>query len=401
MKGLKPLLSTNNGRGKWYFLKKHKWILGILLFIFLIVIYWDKSSGSSVSNFVLGKKSSLKEESGKVNVLLLGIAGAGHDGPNLTDTILVVSYDLQTRQVTLISLPRDLWLDEHKAKVNTLYQIGLSKGNGLEFVSKEIGDIIGLSIPYVIRADFNGFVKAVDLVEGVDVEVEHPFDDYAYPLEGHANDLCGNTELEMDVSADQAKDLGVEPGKLKVLLNQEGKIATAAARPQTDLVYTDNTVLKYFPCRFDRLSFKQGLTHMNGGTALKFVRSRHGTNNEGTDFARSRRQQLVLQAFKNQVLSLNTLTDPQKIINLMVTFGSSIETNFSQSQYLDFIKLAKEIKSIHSFVIDESGDKPLLVIPPITDYGAWVLIPPGNNFSAIHQYVRTLLENEASGSANK
>ena len=74
----------------------------------------------------------------------------------------------------------------------------------------------------------------------------------------------------------KAKELNLSPGKVKALVDKEGKIATASA---TAIVYSDNQVFKLFPCRFEHLSFQKGLTHMDGETALKFVRSRHGTNN--------------------------------------------------------------------------------------------------------------------------
>ena len=53
---------------------------------------------------------------------------------------------------------------------------------------------------------------------------------------------------------------------------------------------------------------------MDGDTALKFVRSRHGSNGEGSDFARAARQQKVIAAFKSKVLSFGTLINPKNII---------------------------------------------------------------------------------------
>lgn len=391
MADLKPLkISDKKAKASKRFPSWSKWvIMGVIAVIFLLAaLVWTMSQSSTVFNYVLGKGTSLKLSNNRVNVLLLGIAGGTHDGPNLTDTIMVASYDMSSRQVVLISLPRDLWVDSYRAKINTLYFIGLEKGDSLGIPKKEIGDILGLEIPYAIRVDFNGFIKAVNLLDGVDVDVVRQFDDYAYPVEGKEDDLCGYQEREMEIDEDQSKSLGVEPGKHKVLLDKEGKVATSSAKIGNNIEYTDEQVFNYFSCRFEHLQFKAGLIHMDGVSALKFVRSRHALGPEGTDFARSKRQQQVLQAFKDKALSFETMADLKKLVELAKTFGSSVETDIPQGQYLDFIKLIKQAESSRSIVIDGGGDDPLFVTPKLGDFGgAWVLVPAGNDYTRIHQYV--------------
>lgn len=380
------------------------WLLVLLLLLALFVSWWKSDSGSpSVVSFVFGPGSTLKTDNGRVNILLLGIAGGNHEGPNLTDTIMVASADVKSHQTDLISLPRDLWVDEHKAKVNTLYQIGLSRGSGLDLARNEIGDMLGVKIPYAVRVDFNGFIKVVDLVGGLDVNIERSFDDFLYPISGKENDLCQHKEEDREIGEEESKVLGVEPGNLKVLLDIEGKVATAAAKPGVPIAYTDQQVFNLFPCRFEHLSFTKGLTKMDGATALKFVRSRHGTNNEGTDFARSKRQQLVLQAFRENVLSLGTLGDLSKVTGLIKTLGASVESNIPVAQYPEFIKLVKGSQETKSFVLDTSGKDSLLIAPPTWQYGAWVLIPPNNDFAKIHQYVSDIFSGkfDATESAGK
>lgn len=378
------------------------WLLFFLGFLaVLAAFWWSAPSGSPVSSFVFGSGSSLKAEDGRVNVLLLGIAGGNHEGPNLTDTIIVASVDVKSHRTDLISLPRDLWVDEHKAKVNTLYQIGLSRGSGLDLARNEIGGMLGLKVPYAVRVDFNGFIQAVDLVGGLTIDVERSFDDYSYPVPGKENDLCKLREEEREIGEEESKILGVEPGNLKVLLDLEGKIATAAAKPGMSIVYSDQQIFDLFPCRFEHLSFTEGLTRMDGGTVLKFVRSRHGTNNEGTDFARSARQQRVLQSFRDTVLSLDTLSDLSKVTGLIKTLGASVESNIPVAQYPEFIKLVQKSQGAKSFVLDTGGKDPLLIAPPTWQYGAWVLVPPDNDFTKIHQYVDDIFSGkfDASGSA--
>lgn len=377
--------------------KKKKKVLNRLLLIILIILlvgtfFWKNSSTSSVFRYVIGQGSSLQVENGRINVLLLGMAGGQHDGSFLTDTIMVASFDTKTNTVNLISLPRDLWWETAKSKVNSLYEKKLAEGNGLKYAEENFGLILGIKIPYAVRMDFSGFTKAVDLVGGIDVNIANSFDDYLYPIEGKETDYCGFEEKDMDLSEDQAKKLNLEKGIHQVLIDKDGNIATASAIVGGKIEYIEideNKIAQLFHCRYEHISFKKGLTHMDGTTALKFVRSRHGLPlSEGSDFARSRRQQLVLQTFKQKVLSAQTLTDINKITGLLKTFGDSVETDIPESQYLEFAGLIKQVKVVRTTVISSEGKNPLLIHPLVGDYdGAWVLIPPNNDFAAVHNYL--------------
>src|SRR3989344_6049126 len=99
----------------------------VLLIVLAIIgygIYWFfTSSGSSAFEMVF-KRTKIEQTEGRVNVLLLGNAGGKHDGATLTDSIIVASYDLKTNKATLFSIPRDFWLDNVDAKINTVYQKG-------------------------------------------------------------------------------------------------------------------------------------------------------------------------------------------------------------------------------------------------------------------------------------
>lgn len=369
--------------------RKHAILILVGAVLAGLLIYWMGVGGSSAFNYVF-RGTSLKTEDGRISVLFLGIAGGKHDGATLTDTVMVASYDLKTHRADLISIPRDLWLEKHKARVNTLYQTGLLQGDGLSFTRGEISEMLGISIPYAIRVDFSGFIKAIDLINGVDVDVVQSFDDYEYPVEGREDDLCGNKEQEVDIDEGKSRELNIPEGKQRVYLKVDGKIATTSA--DLDL-----------SCRFEHVSFKKGTAHMNGETALKFTRSRHGDNQEGSDFARSQRQQLILESFKNRVLSIETLTDLSKLVNLAKTFGDSIQTDIPQSKYLELAALTQKITGTRSYVIDFNGKNPLLIHPNPLDYGgAWVLIPPNNDFTNIKKFMDDIVSgrlSEASTSA--
>ena len=363
-------------------------ILGTLIF-FLVSL-----SGSSTSINLNWISNPLKPSEERVNILFLGIAGGTHDGSTLTDTIMVVSYNLKTNQVYLISIPRDLWLPALGAKANAVYQIGLSQSNGLSLAKVVMGNILGIPIHHGLRIDFRGFVQAIDSLGGIDVVVDRPFDDFNYPIKGKEGDLCGYEEKEIDFSEEEAKKLNIDPGKRKVFVAPNGSIATDSAQ--------EDKGPEYFSCRYEHISFRKGITHMDGELALKYVRSRHGTNGEGSDFARSLRQEKVLQSVRNKVLSFETLFDLAKISELIKTLDKSIDTDISPKEGLELYKLSKKLGEIHNFALNDSpkknlpeGRASLLKHPPASDYGGtYVLVSEDDDFSIIHDYVKKVLSGE-------
>ncbi len=320
------------------------------------------------------KKIELKKvEDQRINVLLLGIGGGAHEGPLLTDTIIFASIDPQKKNTTLVSIPRDLWIDEINDKVNKAYAYSEAnqKGTGLKQTKDIIEKIVGQKIDYGFRIDFNGFIKAIDMIGGVDVEVERTFDDFAYPLSGKEDDLCGNSE--------------------ESIASLSAQIATGSA--------TDS---EYFPCRFEHLHFDKGKIRMDGQKALKFVRSRHALGPEGTDFARSKRQEKVIRAVKDKVFSAQTILNPVKLLGLYEIIKDSIDTDIKEDEFDDFIKLAQkmndaDIRSVVLDVGDGTRDTPVLLTNPPTgkEYGfQWVIIPKAGrgNYSEIHNYVMCVIK---------
>lgn len=313
-------------------------------------------------------KIELKQSQQRVNLLLLGVGGGTHEGPDLTDTIILASIDINTKEAVLISMPRDFWVPELRAKINSAYTTGeeKQKGKGLLLASAVVRRVTGQEIDYALKIDFSGFVKAVDLIGGLDIEVENTFDDYAYPLTGRENDLCGHLEME--------------------IASLSAQIASGSADAE-----------EIFSCRYEHLHFDQGETHMDGITALKYVRSRHAEGQEGSDFARSKRQEKVVAAFKDKIFSLNLLFDPVKALNIIEIIKKSIDTNVKEEEYADFIKLAQNLRgvSIKSVVLDmgdtQTGRPGLLMNPPLMEeyLNQWVLIPAnGNgNYKGIQKYV--------------
>lgn len=349
--------------------KNPKILLSVIVVIFVLFFVAKTASFYPfLFHLFFDKDINLQQTNNKINVLILGIGGGKHEGPNLTDTIILANIDQKNNKVNLISIPRDLWLPDltgQDKKINNAYSQGeiKRKGGGIPLAKAAIGKITGQPIDYVVRVDFAGFIKAVDVIGGLDINVENSFDDYQYPISGKEDDPCDKTPEELQSLATQSAE----------------------------------QVALELPCRYKQLHFDKGITHMNGETALEFVRSRHAAGDEGTDFARSKRQEKVIKAFKDKILSAQTLINPAKLLGLYAALKSSFDTNIQSEEFDDFIRLGQKLGNakIKSVIIDTgdkiSGREGLLINPPITkvyNY-EWVLIPKtGNgNFLEIHNYI--------------
>ena len=125
----------------------------------------------------------------RTNIALLGVGGQGHQGGELTDSILIASVHHDTKMITLISIPRDIYLTSYRAKINSIYYYGdqAEPGTGLSKLKTALTEVAGLPIHYSLLIDFSGFIKAIDAVGGITVTVDQTFDDYKYPIPGKEN----------------------------------------------------------------------------------------------------------------------------------------------------------------------------------------------------------------------
>ena len=285
-------------------------IVGFTFLIIKLIGFYNNIHTPSVTNGDRDKPKNI------YNILLLGYGGGRHQGAYLTDTMMVAHVDLEKKKVVLISIPRDIWVkvptksEPFYSKINAVYQMGLypedypdldtrfitSSENPSGIVKKVVSDVTGLKIDYYVAVDFQGFVNAIDTLGGIEINVDKSFTDPEYPIEGKEDDLCGKEE----------KDL-----------------------PELEKIATESAPLA-FPCRYETLTFTKGVTHMDGSTALKFTRSRH-SNQDGGDFRRAQRQQQVIEAVKNKVLSINFIP---KIVPFVDELGDHITTDIKADRFI-------------------------------------------------------------------
>lgn len=127
-------------------------------------------------------------EADRVNVLLIGIGGSSHigGGKDLADALILASFKPSTREVAMVSVPRDLYLEIGSYgthRINEAHRIGNQTaypGRGPKLTMDTVEGIFGVPIHAFITVDFEAFEKIVDQVGGIDVLVETSFHDYLF-----------------------------------------------------------------------------------------------------------------------------------------------------------------------------------------------------------------------------
>ncbi len=274
--------------------------------------------------------------SDRINVLLAGIDWKPGRGEHLTDTLLVVSIDPTTGQTAMISVPRDLYgvkLPDgrtYNAKINSLLIVASTNKQayplgGVGTLKATIGELLGIRIDYFASINLLGFKAAVDSIGGVDVTVTRAINDPTYIDE-----------------------------------------------------YEHHT----------GFYISAGVHHMNGHTALAFVRSRKGAGDN--DFTRAARQQQVLAAIRSKLTAGNLLT---ALPGLLDAVKNTISTDVPSDQISVLAQAVQDadLKDVQRAVIQ----------PPLVHSvfpgpgGAYILVP---DFAAIRELGQRLMGDGAGAS---
>jgi len=283
------------------------------------------------------------EGDGRINVLLLGIGGANHDGSDLTDTMMLASIDPVNKTSVLLSMPRDLWVNMPNAgamKINAAYETGkykyLGKINadnsnskaieaGFSSVDQTVENVLGVPIHYNLLLDFQAFKQAVNTLGGVDVNVPEQLYDPTMAWENKGNPVLA----------------------------------------------------------------KAGLQHFDGTHALIYVRSRETSS----DFARGQRQRSVMLALKEKAETLGTLSNPSKISGLISAFGNNVLTDLSLGDASRLYSITKDIanNNVQSLDLDTAPNVYITTAP----VGNISTVQPKAgmfNFKDIQTFVRSRLQ---------
>jgi LCP family protein required for cell wall assembly len=342
--------------------QKRRWIAlygiaGLLLLFIGVVggfLYWyisrfESVSGTSVASLISQVQAAqVSDPFGKddyVHLLVVGLDEIRNqrEGSLLTDTIMVVSVH-RSGKVTLFSIPRDLWIDSLKTKVNALYYYGEESEDttGKELLKTVITDFTQVEIDYVMVFTMETVEALVNAMGGIEVDVQRSFIDNKFPRNG------------VDISS------------------------------------SDPDVL------YETVTFDVGRHLFSGETALKFMRSRQSEDSiEGTDEARIARQQLVVQSMLSKMREIGVWKDPEKAGNIYKTWQNTVQTEMTDADLAGIIlnMKARSIE-IHSTAIpiSDAEQEGILVVPPISKYHQWVYEPEDPSWRQLKEWVQEQLE---------
>lgn len=258
--------------------------VGFVLFILLLFVVagygifrwytaFQSADGPKWSEVVAMVKRGWKAEplssSDVKTVLILGVDSINGRpiGKNntaiLTDSMMVVSFNLKTHTIIQFSLPRDLWIDAYKTKVNALYHYGFDRNpeNPTIFPRDVLQNVLGIPIHHVMVLNLSTVAEIIDALGGLDITVDRTFTDDRFPRQG-----------------------------------------------------VDITTVRDPAVLYETVRFEKGVEHMNGERALKYIRSRHSTDLlEGTDEARVVRQQKVFQSLLSAITNTRMIMYPKTL----------------------------------------------------------------------------------------
>ena len=309
--------------------------------------FTNSTSAHLVENEDVPKVEKKKD---RINIIFLGMGGRQHEGGYLTDTIILASLDIPTKKIAMLSIPRDLSVplsDNEWKKINHVNAFAEMEeaDSGGRAVKQALGKLLNIEIDYYVRVDFSGFAKIVDNLGGIKVYVERSFDDPSYPVAGKEDD-------------------------------------------------------EDYTSRFQHLHFDQGWNYMDGSLALKYARSRHGNNGEGSDFARGKRQQQVIEAIKRKV-TYKEILKPSVLTSMIEDLSYHISTDMGVWEGVRIWKEYKDIESddIINEVLDNDHDG--MLVNMINSAGEYVLTPRTGDFEEIKHFIKYIFTDEKNGYVSK
>lgn len=319
-------------------------LISVLLLVALGVFLFTTGQkvlafGSAISNqSPLSSQTGYMGGNSRINILILGYGGAGHDGAFLTDSMVIMSLIPSTHHTTLISVPRDLWVQNpansgNYTKINDVYPVAAGDTNtdpiaGGNAIAQKVSLITGLNVNYWMTINFAGFKDFIDAIGGIDVNVPDGFT-AKYP----AND-----------------DPSVNPNWITV-------------------------------------KFTPGQQHMDGATAIVYARARYVLDNfaEGSDFARSQRQQLIMKA------ALAKLKDWRTWPSLFNAMDKLKQTLYSNLSLADLAAFAQKMDLNGAHHVGLTNDNVLM--DATSSDGQDILLPQNDDWLLIPPYIQKQLYN--------
>ena len=308
-----------------------------------IVVPNAMAFGSKISTQTpLSTQTGYMGTTDRVNVLMMGYGGGDHPGANLTDSLSVLSVMPPNHHASLISVPRDLWIQDPTSgqgnKLNAVYSNAIAAGNSPaqagDLAAQKVSAITGLDVKFWVTINFTGFRNLINALGGIDVYVPDSFN---------------------------------------------------ACFPAGD--NNNNWIL---------VQFNKGQQHMDGNTAIEYARAREpaevcglGTSEnqaELSDFARSARQQIIMKAVLAKVKQVSTWP---KLFNAENALEGTIYSNMSLADLGEFV-LHMNLNDPNTAHIGLSNQN---VLTDFTAPDGSDALEPANSWQDVANYVQQHLYN--------
>lgn len=220
-----------------------------------------------------------------LNILLLGAdSRPGDSNPPRTDAIILVHIERERGRVSMLSIPRDLWVSYPsggEGRINAAYAIGerrFGPGGGATLAKATVSRLLGLEVDNFVLINFQGFEKLIDLIGGIIIDVPEAIYDPAYPTEDYRT-----------------------------------------------------TEVRFYP----------GRQVFDGKRALIYARTRHADS----DFGRNQRQQLVLMAIFERIRERGLLYQLASLDDYTGALRDYVRTDLTRRQMLEIIGFARGVDS--------------------------------------------------------
>ncbi len=305
-----------------------------------------KIFGASVLS-VLDNTKLKGEDKGRVNILLAGNSAddVGHDGGELTDSIMLMSVDTKNNKAFLMSIPRDLYVDidgNGHSKINSAYVYGKEDKfkeddypeGGMGLLEKTVEDNLGIDINYYALVNYKALRQAVDAVGGIDYTVK-------------SEDPRGLYDPNIDWTT------------------------------KKPLVKLSN-----------------GKHHLNGQQALNLARARGDSYRSygfaASDFDRTENQRQIMVALKNRGTSPTVISNPAKIAGLADAVGSNVKTDFKLNELKRLYDISKKIPSNNITSVGLNDADGVNLLESYNARGQSALIPAAglDDFSDIQSFMK-------------
>lgn len=343
---------------KWFIESKNKtsiftlliWLIGVFFIVWIWIWFINQISNIKFNfnnllniawfnlNFDNLKSNTniKKSEDGKTNILIIGRWWKENDAPELTDSIIIASINYDKKMLSMFSVPRDLYIDYpswYKGRINETYSRWLNK---------------------------NG--KASEGIESLkEVLKKITWEDIHYYI-----------NLDFDW--------------FRKIIDTIGWVDINVPKAIIDTSYPGKT-------HYETFKISAWPQTLDGITALKYARSRHSTS----DFDRSLRQQAIVKAIREKILSLWILTSPSKIKSIYSIIKQHIVSDLDASQIINLSLYVKDLPKENlvssnlndtcfygSSVCEKWG---FLIVPPRDQFGwASVLLQEWAGYNSLSDY---------------